>query len=162
SRDTDAITGAVNDFITSFNALVSSVADKTKYDTDTDTKGPLLGDSTALNLRDKLFQTVQGRATGITSQFDQLADVGVTVGSGGQLRLDETRLRTALDQDPQGVADLFAARVQVPDTGTTIGGVTVNNPDALPQYSALGVASQMELLGDSLINSVYGTMTQKQ
>ena len=150
--------------ISAFNTLSDSIASKLSYDKDSNTKGPLLGDSTALSLRSAMYSTIQGKAIGITGSFDQLADVGVTIGSGGKLTLNRDRLRAALEQDPQGVADLFAARVLAP-TGPTVipgtNGATYLNPDAPVQYISQGVATQLENFADSLINSVSGTLTRR-
>ncbi len=161
ARDTDGIETAVNTFISAFNTLSDSISSKTNYDQASDTKGILLGDSTALNLRAALYNTVQGHATGISSSFDQLADVGVSVGTGGDLTLDHDRLRAALEQDPQGVADLFAARVIAPPPSSTINGVTITDTDPTLTFSSAGVATQMENLADSYINSVTGKLTLK-
>ncbi len=162
ARDTDGIEAAVNAFITAFNTVTDAVATKTAYDKDSDTKAPLLGDSTALSLRASLFNVIQGKAIGIAGQFDQLADVGVTIGTGAVLTLNHDRLRAALEQDPQGVADLFAARVLAPpDNSTGIPGVTVSDPDAPLKFSSQGVATQIENFADSMINSVSGTLTRR-
>jgi flagellar hook-associated protein 2 len=162
ARDTDGIETAINTFITAFNSLADSIESKTSYDQDSNTKAPLLGDSTTLSLRSSLYNIVQGHAIGISSQFDQLADVGISVGTGGKLTFDRDRLRAALEQDPQGVADLFAARVLAPpDNSTGIPNVTVSNPDAPIVYASQGVATQVENFADSLINSVTGTLTRR-
>jgi flagellar hook-associated protein 2 len=164
SRDTEAVTTAVQTFISAFNTLVDRIDEQTRYVQETDTKGPLLGDSTALSLRGGLFTTIQATGRGISGQFDRLVEVGIKIGEGGKLSLDENRFRQALEQDPQGVADLFAARVQAPNTPGTlpnIPGVTFNNPDAPANYTSLGVASQMELFADSMINSVNGALTNR-
>lgn len=165
SRDTTAIETAVQTFIETFNTLVERIAFQTRYDQDSNTRGPLLGDSTAITLRSTLFNAVQGRATGITGPYQQLADVGVTIKEGGKLELDSNRLRQALEDNPQAVADLFAARVQAPSGPTPVPGVpgaTFTDPNALPTYTSLGVASQIELLAESLINSVDGALTRRQ
>lgn len=163
SRDTDAIDTAVNTFVSAFNTLTSSITDKTKYDQNSDTKGPLLGDSTALQVQSSLFNTVEGTAIGVTGPFQRFSDVGITIGDGGQLQLDETKFRAALQQNPQAVADLFSARVQdTTQTGTINGvqGVTFTDPNAQPTFSTLGLGSRIELLAQNMLDPVNGTLTQ--
>ena len=78
------------------------------------------------------------------------------------LELDEDRLREALQQDPEGVENLFAARVQVDATVEEIApGITVRNPNAADEFSSLGVASQLENLAKRYIDSTNGVLTLK-
>lgn len=164
SRDTAGIETAVNAFVDAFNALVDRINTQTRYDAESKTKGPLLGDSTAITLRANLFSKIQGDAIGITSSFDQFADVGITVGSGGKLNVNRDRLRAALESDPEGVAQLFAAREIAPSGPSQVPGVpgaTFNDPNATTTYTSQGLATIIENLADSYINSVTGTLTRR-
>ncbi|MFM9994196.1 MAG: flagellar filament capping protein FliD [Phycisphaerales bacterium] len=163
TRDTAAVEGAVQKFIEAFNGVVDRINTQTRYVAETKTKGPLLGDGASITLRNRLFETVQGKAIGVNGAFDRLADVGVTVGSGGKLELDKERLREAIEEDPQGVADLFAARVLKPKTSTTLSpGITFNNPDAEDEFLSLGVTAQLEELATDYVGSVDGILTGRR
>lgn len=165
SRDTGAIETAINTFISAFNTLTQSIADKSKYDQDSDTRGPLLGDSSAETIRSGVLAAVQGSAQGLTGQYLNFAQVGITVGQGGQLQFDRERFRTALQNDPQAVTDLFTARVQIPNGPTTIpntGGATTTDPNAPARFSSLGVAGIIENLANSYIDSVNGLLTRRR
>lgn len=164
SRDTSAIETAVNEFIEAFNSVTSRIAHQTRYDQETKARGPLLGDGTAMMARTTLFGVIQGRARNVASSFDRFADVGITVGSGGTLQLNRDRFRQALEQDPQGVAELFAARVQEPPRQIEVepgSGVFIPDPNQTPQFSSLGIATLVENLADSFINSLTGSLTRK-
>ncbi|MEX2219177.1 MAG: flagellar filament capping protein FliD [Phycisphaerales bacterium] len=160
ARDTSAVESALNTFISAFNTLSDRIGQQTRYDQESKAKGPLLGESTALQIRAKLYSTIQGKAVGVSGPFQGLADIGIKVGSGGRLELDRDRLRVALEQDYQAVADLVSARVQEPAGTTTVApGVTVTNTE--PTFSKLGVASQIENMAEAFINSVTGTLTRR-
>lgn len=164
ARDSAAIETAANTFITSFNTLAARLKTLTAYDATTQKKGTLLGDSTATSLRSELFNAVNRKAQGVSGQYQYLSQVGITIAKDNQLTLDATKLRAAIDKDPQGVADLFAAQVQT-NTGTTvpipgIPGVTTNNTGR-PVYSQLGVAEIIADVADRYTNSVSGTLTQR-
>jgi flagellar hook-associated protein 2 len=164
SRDVAGIEAQVNLFISAFNTLSDAITSKTKYDPETKVKGPLLGDSMTLGLRSSLFSTVQGRPIGVSGPFDDFADVGITVASGGKLTLNRDKLRAALEQDPQAVADLFAARVLAPTEPNTVPGttgVTFNDPNAPTRYLSQGMATRLENLAESYLNSVTGTLTRR-
>lgn len=164
ARDVAGIEAQVNLFISAFNTLSDTITSKTKYDPETKVKGTLLGDSMTLGLRSSLFSTVQGRPIGVSGPFDDFADVGITVASGGKLTLNRDRLRAAIEQDPQAVADLFAARVLAPVEPNTIPGttgVTFNDPNAPTRYTSQGMATRMENLAESYLNSVTGILTRR-
>lgn len=163
SRDTGAVESAVQKFVDAFNTVIDRIRSQTRYEQETNTRGPLLGDSTAITLRDRLFETIQGTAIGINGTFERLADVGISIKSGGKLELDKERLRQALEEDAQGVADLFAARVLKPREPTQIApGITVNDPNAVQEFTSLGVAAQIEELSNSYVSSINGVLTGRR
>jgi flagellar hook-associated protein 2 len=162
SRDLEAMESAVNGFIEAFNSVTSRINFQSRYDKESNTRGPLLGDGSVLTVRSTLYNAIQGRALNIAGSFERLTDVGMTVGSGGTLQLNRDRFRQALEQDPQGVAELFAARVQIPKGPVQIEpGITATDPNAPDEFSSLGVAGIIENLSESFINSINGSLTRK-
>jgi flagellar hook-associated protein 2 len=161
TRDTTSIESSVAAFVDAFNGLMDRVAQQTRYVQDTNQRGPLLGDSTAINLRSALFSTVQSAAKGLTGRFTNLAQVGVTVGKGGKLELDREALRSAIELDPQAVADVFSARVARTTTGTISlpGGGTARDPNAKQEFDQLGVGSMIEELAKTYVDTVDGILT---
>lgn len=162
-RDTAAIESAVSDFVSAFNAIASRIAQLTAYNSETQVKGVLLGDSAALELRRALFTTVQGRARGVEGGFVALSQIGVTTTQGGQLQFDAAKLRTALEQDPDGVAAVFAAFEQAPrDERIEVSpGVFVNNTSAT-EYSRLGVAELVVQLADRYLSPSDGLLARRR
>jgi flagellar hook-associated protein 2 len=166
SRDGAAIETAVQEFVTAYNALSTRIGQLTDYDQETDTRGALLGDGTTNTLRLELSRVVSGPAQSVSGQFRFLSQVGVTVGQGGQLSVNTTRLQAAIAQDAQGVADLFAAKVEN-DRPTTrrvlddVDGITTLNTDPVT-YSSLGVAERLVQLADRYLATVGGTLTGKR
>lgn len=162
SRDNAKIESAVSEFVSAFNGIASRIAHLTSYDPESERRGTLLGDSTAQQLRSALFSTIQGKAVGVEGPFQYLSQVGVRVGSGGQLELDADRLRAALEEDPQAVADLFAAKVKEPRDNLDLGdGITSPNlgPDT---FSSLGVAEQIVQLAERYTDSIEGVLTRRR
>lgn len=157
SRDTEAIETAVKAFVDAFNNIVTRVDALTDYDSTTNRRGALLGDSTAQQLRASLFSTIESPGKGISGQFQVLSQVGIRVGSGGQLTLDTDDLREALEEDPQGVADLFAAKVRVPPPENP----DPNAPTTEPEFSSLGVAEVMAQLVERYTDSTQGILKQR-
>ncbi|MBX3406141.1 MAG: flagellar filament capping protein FliD [Phycisphaeraceae bacterium] len=162
-RDTSAIESAVSDFVNAFNSLSSRIGQLTAYNSETQAKGVLLGDSAALELRRAIFTTVQGRARGVEGGFFALSQVGVTSAQGGQLQFDAAKLRAALEQDPEGVASVFAAFEQAPrDERIEVSpGIFVNNT-ASAEYSRLGVAEMVVQLADRYLSPSDGLLSRRR
>lgn len=162
ATDTEAIFSEIDLFVKAFNTVVSRIAEQTKYVEATQQKGPLIGDSTMLEVRSSLFRTIQAAGIGTSGRFETLAEIGITIGEGGSLKLDETRLRASLDEDPASVESLFTTREQVQDAEIEVPGlpgVTVRNPNAGNTFSALGVVGQIEQLATRFIDSTSGVLT---
>ncbi|MFT3686100.1 MAG: flagellar filament capping protein FliD [Phycisphaerales bacterium] len=154
TADNDNIVKEVSKFVTAFNALLNSIDTKSTYNADSNTRGVLLGDTTSQQLRRTVLDLVQTPGEGVNSNFHFLFDVGVQLNNDGNLELKEDKLRAALEADPQGVADLFAGRVQqanatqrdiTDSAGNVIGHVTENVAGAVTTRGVLEIlADQLE------------------
>lgn len=162
AKDNAAIAKGVQDFADAYNAVISRLTSTTSYDSETEKKGVLLGDATALDLRNQLNAAIQKPAVGASGQFRVLSQVGVTIGKGGELKVDTAKLQRAIDADPQGVTDLFAG-YQTNDRPPTIEitpGVTVTNTNPFT-YRTLGVAEQISLFVDGYTDASKGRLTKR-
>jgi len=163
ASNTEGIEKSIQTFLTTFNTAIERIELQTKYDAESKRKSPLLGDGTVLELRSQLFQTVQGSASGSSGAFSNLAAVGITVGAGGKLVLDSTRLRQSLATDAASVESLFTARVAVDDKVTDLGdGVTVRNPNSGNAFSSQGVVSKLEQLAKRYVDGTSAILTSRQ
>lgn len=94
SRDTETIRANVQAFVTAYNAINTTLASATKYDSATGTAGTLQGDSTATGLQNTL-RAMMRSVTG-SSAYTRLSDVGIELQTGGSLSIDSTKFDTAL------------------------------------------------------------------
>lgn len=164
SQNTDSIVSEVRAFIDAFNTVLTRIDDQSKYNQETKTKGALLGDQTAQSLRRSLLNTIQSKAIGASGTYDDLADLGVRVGSGSRLELDEERLRNALATDPASVEQVLAGYTQgdaeqYEDLGNGIK-VKIQNPEGA--FSVLGLAGKIERLANTYIDSVSGILSGRK
>jgi flagellar hook-associated protein 2 len=90
TRDTGAITTAVQGFVDSYNALSKVIGNFTSYDATTQTAGVLLGDSTVRGVQSQL----RGVLTSVVGDgsLKTLTDVGITLQLDGTLSLDTNKL----------------------------------------------------------------------
>jgi flagellar hook-associated protein 2 len=162
NKDQEGIEAAVGAFIKTFNTLANRIDDLSKYDDTSKRKGALLGDGTSIQLRGELYSIIQGRAIGSTGSFDSFADVGITIGTGGDLTLNSEKFRAALAQDAASVESLFTARTQIPNATRELSpGVTVRDPNPPDAFSSLGIAGRLEQLGKKYLDVVDGVLTRR-
>lgn len=160
SRDTDAMVTGVNVFVKAFNTAIDRIDTQTRYDVEAKKGAPLVGDSTAIELRSALFSMINNAGQNTTGRYKRLTEIGLKVGTGGDLQLDEDVFRQALQQDPASVESLFAARTLADDKSITLSeGVTVRNPNAGTTFTSLGVMGQFEELVTRYIDSTNGLLT---
>lgn len=106
--NTTNITTALNSFIEAYNAANTLMTTQGAYDDTTKTAGALQGNSTLRDaqgvMRNLLFTTTAGGS----SKYQRLSDLGVSIQSDGSLKLDSSKLSSALAADPAGAANLVA------------------------------------------------------
>ncbi len=160
SRDTEAVESAIGQFVTAYNTVIEKLDRYQTYNQDTNTRGTLLGDTTADNIRQQISSVVQGTGIGVEGRYTRLFQVGVRVGTGGKLSFDASKFRTALQDDPQGVEDLFAASTRTPSSRREISpGVFV--AESSETITRQGVAERLESLANGLTNTVDGVLTRR-
>ena len=100
---TAAIGQAVNDFVATYNEVLAALKEQTDPKT-----GPLRGDPAAQTLLRSLGRLPSTMlATGDGSAPRTLAEIGVATNRDGSLRVDTTRLNTALNKYPTAVEAMF-------------------------------------------------------
>ena len=106
AQDNEAIKSKIDAFVTAYNEVNTLLAEQTKYDAATKTAGLLQGDSAALSMRSQLRNMI-GIASGASSAFSRLADVGFDVRTDGSITLSAAKLDFALS-NPTEIRKLFS------------------------------------------------------
>lgn len=153
----------IEEFVTAFNETLDRIDFQSRFDEETEARGPLLGDSTLLGLKNAMVRTILGGPLNVSGRFSNLSQVGLTLGDGARLELDKDKLREAIEQDPQAVEDLLIAREIDQSGGVTVleGGIEVTNPLARETFSSLGIFARIEELSKTYIDSVDGVLTAR-
>lgn len=134
SSDNDQAVAAVKSFISSYNALLEKINGELKEEKYSDylpltsdqknemkdseitaweTKaksGMLRHDSILQDALLKIRSDISTPISGLTGNYNSLSSIGVTTGNyaeGGKLYLDETKLKKALEEDPDIISKLF-------------------------------------------------------
>lgn len=106
-RDLAAVQSSVKQFVSTYNQFVDTTATLTKFDSTTNERGVLQGDGTVQRVRTKLDVLLSGRY-GTDSSIRRLADLGVTFSDTGKLVLDEAKLESVLEANPDGAKAFFS------------------------------------------------------
>ncbi len=135
--DNTSLKGSVQSFVDSYNTLAKMLSTQTKYDESSKTAGKLQGDSTAVSLQRQLRNVLTAESPA-SATYPSLNSVGVTLQADGTLKIDDTRLTSALNNNPAEVKKLFSASSPM---------VNPTDPDLN------GVATRLRIFTDKILGS---------
>lgn len=108
NRDTEKIKDSFKSYMDAFNALNDYVKSASGFDSKTFSSGPLFGDISTTDaiasIQNAVFKQVPAGGT-----YTSLADLGFGLDKDGKLTLDEARLQTALETDPDSVKKVMVS-----------------------------------------------------
>ncbi|ODS90632.1 MAG: hypothetical protein ABS45_13150 [Comamonas sp. SCN 65-56] len=156
AADTAATRKNIQAFVDAYNELNGLLADSTKYDADTKTAGLLQGDSATVGLQNALRMLTMGTAGNASGSLKRLADVGIQMQAGGKLTVDDTKLSKALQESPDDLKSLFAAKASSDGSG---GGIAVN----FKQYTSqlLAFDGTLNSKSDSLASRIKSNQSDQ-
>ncbi|MBC7623988.1 MAG: flagellar filament capping protein FliD [Aeromicrobium sp.] len=141
TKDTAAMQKSISSFVSAYNDLQKLLKDQTKYVEGAKTQSPLQGDNAAISVLQRLRSTVFGQFNGQAGDYSSLSDVGVSIQTDGNLKLDQTKW-TAANSDPSRLARLFSS----------VGTVGIAN--------SIGFAKRLDTLAGEWLNT-NGSITSR-
>ena len=177
TRDTAAVTTAVNDFVKAYNEISKNFADATAYNASTKTAAILNGEAAVRGMQGQVRAVLSAPIVGGASAFSRLSEIGVTVQKDGSLAADATKLGNAINNNFSDVAGLFASVGKSSDSLVAYKGFTsATKPGAyalnITQLATKGSASGTAPAGltidatndtlEVLLNGVAATVTLTQ
>ncbi|MNS59796.1 Flagellar hook-associated protein 2 [compost metagenome] len=146
--DTSVASKAVQDFVTKYKTLQTTIKNLTAFDAAAATNQPLTGDGTTRSIQSALSGALQGVLGNGTLR--SLADLGITTdATARELKLDTTKLTKALTENPADVTKLL--------TGEN--GLAKNIDAALKDV--LGSTGSLKTRQDGLAKSITALDAQK-
>lgn len=163
-RDNQAASDVVNKFVEDFNAVIDVIKTYDTYDSETQTRGLLLGDGTLSRVNQALYSLVSSRNSDVSGIYNTLTQVGLKVGTGGKITFDSTKFTEALDNDRDAVEKLFTLRTTVTDEDTNERTVTASgfgydfsqllsrltDTDGTVQSKLSSISNQLDLNNDRI------------
>ncbi len=109
TRDTAAVTTAVNGFVKAYNEISQNLRDAGAYNAATKSASILNGEASVRSIQTQVRNVLTSSVAGGASAFSRLSEVGVTLQKDGLLAVDSSKLSTALSKNFGDFAGLFAA-----------------------------------------------------
>jgi flagellar hook-associated protein 2 len=105
-QDTNGIKQAINDFVGSYNAVISAINLQFKVDPTTYTAGELASDGTLRSVQTSLLTDVTHYISG-NNGFVNLASMGIDMQNDGTLTVDDAKLSDAISNHLSDVQNFF-------------------------------------------------------
>jgi flagellar hook-associated protein 2 len=109
ANDTSTIESKIANFVAEFNSLAGTIGTLRSYEPETKKAGPLLGDAMLRAIESEIRGKLTDRVGGLAGAHQSLASIGVKTNKDGTLSLDSAKLKTALRDNYDGVAAIFAS-----------------------------------------------------
>lgn len=106
TRDADAVVEDLSSLVSALNSVFTTIDTLSSFDSETEQRGILNGDSTSRRVRERLTGLLS-RVFPEAGSLRQLSQVGVKIGTNASLSLDEQKLRNLLESDPAAVEAFF-------------------------------------------------------
>ncbi|MBI1396957.1 MAG: flagellar filament capping protein FliD [Betaproteobacteria bacterium] len=151
SRDTSAGEQAVQGFVKAYNDLNTTLNGLSTADPTAGTAAPLNGDSSVRSIQNQLRSAIGG-SLGSGYALKTLSDVGIAFQRDGTLLLDSTKLSSAIDNNPDAVAALFASSGNASDSLVNVVGQTSATQPGVYSLSVGTLATRGTLTGSAAAN----------
>jgi flagellar hook-associated protein 2 len=112
SEDIDTIRSSIETFVSSVNFVLDYIKDQTKYDSETDESGIMIGNYSYQIVRQRIADILTSSIPGLTDGVDpytHLAQIGIKTNpdNDGKWEIESTTLNNALNTNLEGVKKLF-------------------------------------------------------
>lgn len=104
-KDTGAVSNAITAFVNAYNGLQSTVSQLTAYNAETKSGSALVGDGTVRVIQTRIRGMLNTPQAGA---LQTLSRIGVEFQKDGTLKIDSDKLQKALNENLDGVAELFS------------------------------------------------------
>lgn len=116
--DLEKTVSRLSGLVSAYNATMGIARDVTRYDAATGRAGALQGDATLRGASSAMRNAVSAEVTG--NPLGVLSAIGFTTATNGNLTLDESKLRSALTENPNAVEQLLTGVGGLGERMTTV------------------------------------------
>ena len=112
SRNTTAVSSKISHMVNTFNSLITFLAEKTEYNSETKKMGILSDDIAVSFIKTQANNPIVGIVPGFTDTIDtfiQALDIGITLDGAGKMKFNTSTFKDAIEEDYMGVLELLGA-----------------------------------------------------
>lgn len=157
ARDTTTVSNSISSFVKAYNDLSASLKNLSGYDAATKQGGILQGDSTVRNLQAQLRSMLSTAVTGTSGVLTTLADVGVSFQKDGALALNRTKLDSAIANNFNEIASVFASVGKSTDSLVSFNASTSSTKPGNYAVNITQLATQGTSVGSIAANTTIST-----
>ena len=132
SQNTEEITGELQQFVDSYNTLMTNIQDMTVKDQDTGAEGVFNGDSFVKSISRELSRAV----TALSGDGESLLNYGIDIDRYGTMSFDSVAFETKLADDPDAVQLYFSGGTD--SNGDDVTGIFETLDEKLNGYTGYG------------------------
>lgn len=148
SRDTASVKSAVESFVKAYNDVNKTLKDSSAYDPATKQSAILQGDYTIQSIRNKLRSMLNQPLSG-SSTLNSLSQVGVSFQKDGTLALDSAKLQSAIDNNFDDIAGVFAATGKATDSLVSYSSSTASTKAGIYGLTVSQLATRGSVVGSA-------------
>jgi flagellar hook-associated protein 2 len=123
ARDSAQGVEAVQSFVDSYNDLMTTITQQTKYDAGSGAAALLQGDGDIRAIQNQIRTAVLGTVNGVNSGANRLSSIGVSVNDDGTLSFNSSKLTSILQGNVTGVSADDVRRLFTLDGASTNSGI---------------------------------------
>ena len=105
-RDEASLKETINEFVSTYNEVRSTIDRMTAFNGEGETSGELLGDRTVRTVEDRIRRDITDSLG--NGDLNRLAQIGIDIDERGRLQVDETKLDETVATNPEGLMAFFA------------------------------------------------------
>ena len=153
SKDTAAISSAVNSFVSAYNDLNKTISGLTSYNAETKKGGILQGDASVRSIQSQLRKQISTVMEGTGGKLNSLSQVGISFQQDGSLKVDSTKLNKAITDNAADFGGLFAAMGSTTDNMIKFDSSTAATKPGTYAIDITSLATQGSLASSAALGS---------
>lgn len=161
AHDNASISNAVSSFVKAYNDLAKTLKDISAYDPATKQAAILQGDSAVRSLQSQLRNALGSSVVGASGALTTLSQIGVSFQKDGSLGLDNIKLNSAIANNANDIANLFATVGKGTDSLIAFNSATSNTKAGSYAVNVTQIATQGNTVGNNAANTIITTANNK-
>jgi len=146
-KDKSSVEAAIKALITSYNELEKTIGNISRYDTANNQGSVLTGDSTVRMVQNRIRAMLTGNQPS-AGEISSLSELGISFQKDGTLKLDDSKLSTALTDPDKNIAVFFTTR---PDEADGFAARLGELVDSMTRSDGL-ISSRMDGISNTIKN----------